>query len=395
MAVERQRRRPFLSHHRRSSASWVLLFPLLLHAAQSFSPSPFPRSGLRSCPTRRSPTRLQMKSLSELDGEEPGKDPGEEEEEEETGLEAAMRAGRIGSPPYAKASKRLTGGKNEAFAFAMASLTSIGVGLALRMGGGKTTMQLQPQQLDAAPTSLVRQVEDQPPPEVYSRPSQVRDPRAAGGSVTDLAEILSPSAIREINQRSEAVRASTRAEVAVVTLPSLSTSTTPKSFATRLFNTWGLGDARRNNGVLVLLVPEQRRVEVEIGRGLNRCFHEDAWLQTMIDTKMRPSFKDGDYSRGVLAGVKEVVLKLEQQQFDDTASYSDPTASDVAIGAGGLGLGFASYLAAADQLSQPVCRRCGKRMTIADGAWDDEEYWAEQRIASRMLTSEDRLEEVR
>ena len=43
-----------------------------------------------------------------------------------------------------------------------------------------------------------------------------------------------------------------------------------KRFATRLFNSWGLGDRRKNNGVLLLVSTGDRRVEVEIGRGLNQ-----------------------------------------------------------------------------------------------------------------------------
>ena len=46
----------------------------------------------------------------------------------------------------------------------------------------------------------------------------------------------------------------------MVTVDQLSRMTTPKAFATELFNTWGIGDRKKNNGVLVLLVKEQRRL---------------------------------------------------------------------------------------------------------------------------------------
>ena len=58
---------------------------------------------------------------------------------------------------------------------------------------------------------------------------------------------------------------------------------TCRSFATRLFNYWGVGDPVLNNGVLVLVVPGQRRVEVEIGTGLDASFNRDEWLQGVTD----------------------------------------------------------------------------------------------------------------
>jgi len=66
----------------------------------------------------------------------------------------------------------------------------------------------------------------------------------------------------------------TGAEVVVVTLPGVRGAEKDrrevKRFATRLFNSWGLGDRRKNNGVLLLVSTGDRRVEVEIGRGLNQ-----------------------------------------------------------------------------------------------------------------------------
>ena len=67
-----------------------------------------------------------------------------------------------------------------------------------------------------------------------------------------------------------------------------------------------------NNGVVVLLVPDRRRVEVEIGYGLESTFNRFDWLQRMCDREMSPRFKRGDYDGGVLTGVRQIVAKLEK-----------------------------------------------------------------------------------
>lgn len=73
----------------------------------------------------------------------------------------------------------------------------------------------------------------------------------------------------------------TGAEVVVVTLPGVRGAEQDrrevKRFATRLFNSWGLGDRQKNNGVLLLVSTGDRRVEVEIGRGLNQVGYGERW----------------------------------------------------------------------------------------------------------------------
>lgn len=173
-------------------------------------------------------------------------------------------------------------------------------------------------------------------------------------------------------------------------------SGSPKSFATRLFDYWGVGDPLRNNGVVVLVVPEQRRVEVEIGKGLNKYLNAGEWLQSMEDTEMSPRFKDGDYDGGVLAGVERLAVKLESlsgEQMQNIARQETETARTAAAICSVLALGTAGAVAAQDELSKPVCSRCKSRMRSADGAWDVEEAILEQRIAQRLLTQEDRLEQ--
>lgn len=88
---------------------------------------------------------------------------------------------------------------------------------------------------------------------------EVPNPRDRDGWVTDHAGLLEPGQERQLDELLGQVHAETGAEVAVVTVED--TLDEPKAFATGLFNHWGLGDATANNGVLVLLVLDRRRLE--------------------------------------------------------------------------------------------------------------------------------------
>src|SRR5690606_12839798 len=110
-----------------------------------------------------------------------------------------------------------------------------------------------------------------------------------------------------------------------------SVSGTPKQFATALFNHWGVGSAERNDGVLFLLVMSSRRLEVEVGYGLEDRL-PDGWLGSMQTSSMVPHFKQGDFAGGIEVGVILVGQRLgarELPNIDDipVASVELPAAS--------------------------------------------------------------------
>ena len=71
-----------------------------------------------------------------------------------------------------------------------------------------------------------------------------------------------------------------------------------EDFATSLFNTWGIGEADIDNGILVLLVLDQRAIRIEVGYGMESTF-PDALCMSIIQHSMIPHFKEGKYSIGL------------------------------------------------------------------------------------------------
>ena len=91
------------------------------------------------------------------------------------------------------------------------------------------------------------------------------------------------------------------AQIAVVVLNSIGTDN-PNDFGTRLFNYWGIGQAGIDNGLLILLVMDQRRVEFITGNGLEEILPDVLCYQIQQEL-MVPLFKAGDYSNGILDGL--------------------------------------------------------------------------------------------
>lgn len=121
--------------------------------------------------------------------------------------------------------------------------------------------------------------------------------------VSDPDGYLSDSIEEAINTTLSSIRS--QADVFVVTLTSIGNQD-PKSFATTLFNEWGIGDAETNNGVLLLFVEDQHALEFETGYGAEEIL-TDARCSRIFNETIVPYFRNGDYEGGLCAGIGDIV----------------------------------------------------------------------------------------
>jgi hypothetical protein len=122
---------------------------------------------------------------------------------------------------------------------------------------------------------------------------------APNGPVNDFANILDDATEARLRALIEGVERDTTAEIAVATVPSLDGSAV-EEVATRYFNTWGVGQKALNNGVLLLVAPNEREVRIEVGYGLEPIL-PDGLAGEIIRKTVLPKFKDGDYPGGITA----------------------------------------------------------------------------------------------
>jgi uncharacterized protein len=87
---------------------------------------------------------------------------------------------------------------------------------------------------------------------------------------------------------------------------------TIEHYATRTFNSWGIGQADKDNGVLLLVAMDDRAVRIEVGTGLESTL-TDGEAEEIIYGTITPEFKSGDYRTGILAGLDAIRKNLEHR----------------------------------------------------------------------------------
>jgi len=151
------------------------------------------------------------------------------------------------------------------------------------------------------------------------------------GRVNDDAQILSENTVKTLAETLKQHEDKTGNQVVVLTIPSLDGDNI-EDFSNRVFNEWKLGQKDKDNGVLIVVVPGERKMRIEVGYGLEGEL-PDILAGRIIRNIMTPRFRDGDYDGGIKGGVDAVVDVLEgrslaEGRFDDV-QQADKGSSDL------------------------------------------------------------------
>lgn len=138
------------------------------------------------------------------------------------------------------------------------------------------------------------------------------------GRVIDEARVLRRSTELAISEQLRAHEAATTNQIVVVTLRSLQ-GYTIEEFGVRLGNHWGIGQRDRDNGVLLIVAPNERKVRIEVGLGLEGVL-TDTLAKSIIDEEILPLFRRDKLERGVRAGVDAILATI-------AGTYEAPTRS--------------------------------------------------------------------
>ncbi len=129
------------------------------------------------------------------------------------------------------------------------------------------------------------------------------------GRVVDNAGILSLKTKEKLTKILKNFENKTTDQVVVVTLKSLQ-GTSISDFGYQLGRYWGIGQKNKNNGVLLIIAPNEKKVRIEVGYGLEGTL-TDAISSVIIHQKIIPYFKKGDFDKGVMEGTKAILLSLK------------------------------------------------------------------------------------
>jgi uncharacterized protein len=135
---------------------------------------------------------------------------------------------------------------------------------------------------------------------------------APGARVSDYAGILSQADREKLQGVIGRVEASTTAEIFVVTVSSLD-GLAVEEYANQLFNRWGIGKKGKDNGLLVLVAPKDRKMWIEVGYGMEAVV-PDGLAGAVIREAFIPHFKKDDYAGGILEGVDRLAAIVEGRE---------------------------------------------------------------------------------
>jgi uncharacterized protein len=127
--------------------------------------------------------------------------------------------------------------------------------------------------------------------------------------VVDAANILPPDREAAIMAKLERFETSTRQQLVVATIPSLE-GYDIADYGYRLGRAWGIGTKERKDGVLLIIAPNDRKLRIEVGYGLEPVL-TDAMSSVIINRVIVPRFKSGDMPAGIEAGVDAIVQQIE------------------------------------------------------------------------------------
>ena len=131
---------------------------------------------------------------------------------------------------------------------------------------------------------------------------------ALTGRVVDGAHILSDQTKSDLDQKLAGLESRTSRQLVVVTLPSLQ-GYDISDYGYQLGRAWGIGQAKLNNGVLLIVAPVEHKVRIEVGYGLEPIL-TDALSELIIQQAVLPKFRSGDFNGGIEAGADALIQQL-------------------------------------------------------------------------------------
>src|SRR5471030_1898002 len=131
---------------------------------------------------------------------------------------------------------------------------------------------------------------------------------ALTGRIVDQAKIISADSRNAIEPKLADLEAKSGIQLVIATVTSLEGQEI-EPYANELFRSWKLGEKTKNNGVLLLVAPNERRVRIEVGYGLEGTL-TDALSKVIITNAITPRFKAGDFNGGIARGVDDIITVL-------------------------------------------------------------------------------------
>ncbi|MFH1613080.1 MAG: TPM domain-containing protein [bacterium] len=186
------------------------------------------------------------------------------------------------------------------------------------------------------------------------------------GFVNDFAKVLNETSKNEIEVFLQQFEKDTTTEFVVVTVQSISPYES-KEYAVKLFQEWKIGKKGKDNGLLMLLAIKEKRIEIEIGYGLEGII-TDGLSGEILDKHVVPYFKQGQWEQGLLEGVKVFSGIIKENSGSEIKSNKNisKTKNSSNLLAPIIFFIFIifSILSSTNRFSIPCCKKCKTKKNV-------------------------------
>ena len=134
----------------------------------------------------------------------------------------------------------------------------------------------------------------------------------------DFANVTKPGTADRLNQSLEQFEKETSSQIVVAVFPKMQSDSSVEDYVNRLFRAWKIGQKQKNNGVLLAVFVQDRKMRIEVGYGLEGAI-PDVIAKRIIDGEITPRFKNGDFENGLSAGVN-ALMQAARGEYKGTGS---------------------------------------------------------------------------
>ena len=149
------------------------------------------------------------------------------------------------------------------------------------------------------------------------------------GRVVDNAGILTPAQIQNLTAKLSHHEQNSSNQIVVVTLKSLQNYDIA-DFGYQLGRHWQIGQKGKDNGVLLIVAPNEKKVRIEVGYGLEGAL-TDATAKNIIENKIIPYFKNRDYFAGINSGLDSIFSAIKGEYTSESLGFSSEKPSDFIV----------------------------------------------------------------
>jgi len=183
-------------------------------------------------------------------------------------------------------------------------------------------------------------------------------PPAPDRYCNDYAQVLSAATVQRLNQTLEEFEKSASSQVLVAIYPKMQSDSSLEDYTIRVARAWRVGQKAKNNGAILFVFIQDRKMRIEVGYGLEGAL-PDVIAKRIIEEQIKPRFQQGDYEGGISAGVNGI-LQAVRGEYQGTGRTARGRNSPAPVWLFIVVAGFIIFLSIARRSRGTIYQRSGR-----------------------------------